>query len=697
MRVILFLLLLQTVVGFLDIIPVFQNKRAKSVELHGGNILVREELGETFSNFGVAKVYENQGGGVIVNIGNIYAQDTRQMILTTDVVVHLNTNGYINIFKKRDVRVSMDWQPFTSDDYGSILLKSECVLCGPTLADCKVLAETFCTDTEDDCYITAYDDGTFAITDTEDDYYFDDGTEGSPNGYTIEWANVTTISETSYYDPTPNPGMDAMFHKVGTTNHDIKSTARMSVVDSYSDTNGNDQPFRLIVADPVADGSYSPTIALYQPNMTETGDADAKGYIQQWSGAAWGIKGKEDWLVVCTDNEVGGVKHPALRIHKWNGTAYEQETIADVDNFVTKFNTGTDQLCKGGVEHNMDVYIEKDDNNNDILHIFLQDMGINFNKGGVHYIIYNSVDQAYTFVQTISGVESNEQLGKQVHASENYGSPYLLLSAPTHSGRNDGGWRLYQMNPQKLFEEIDSHINQALITTSHEIGVDIDLDGDVMAVSGNVDDLFSTGFNFGSKVYTILEDTSGQSQCQSNQFFSGESCMPCMVLKTKYQNYDCCKMQQTSASKLDCEMNNVPCKLCTHLWTEWHHTCNSCNQTNGDTCESNQDCQSKDCRGGSCCSPFLNDANCAECSANGFCASCATNYNYNYTTNKCQEITTTPDGDSCAANSDCTSGYCLTNCCTNEQNYNGCASCDTSGNCAACETNKTWTAGIGCQ
>lgn len=668
------------------------------VELHESNILVREEIGQSWSSFGVAKIYENQGHGSVQNVGNIYAQDTRQMILTTDVVVHVS-NHNINFYKKRNTRLSFAWQPFTSDDYGSVLSQADCVICGPTLDDCKVLAETFCgDDTDGDCYISAYDDGTFAITDEEDDYYFDDGTEGSPTGYTIEWVNITTITEPSYYRPQPSIQVMAYtMRTVGTTGHGLTSTTRVSVVDTYYDTNGVEQKFRLIVADPVAiDSTYSPTIALYKPDLTVTdASTDARGFIQQWSGAAWGVKGKEDWLVVCTDHENGGVKQPALRLHKWNGTAYEQEAVANIDNFIDKFSKGTNQLCKGGVEHNMDLLLTYDDANNVILNIFLQDLEMGSRRGGVHYIQYSTLTQSYTYKQTLSGEKASEFLGKQVHVSDDY----LLLSAPTQAGQNNGGWRLYGRDSDGLYAEVDSHINEAQFggSTHHEIGVDIDLSSGTLAISGNVDSVLSTALNYGTKVYDVLEQAPSQGGCATNQFYNGQECRPCEVLKSSYQSYSCCATTYIATTKLNCEMNNVPCRLCQHLWTEWHESCNSCNTTLGGYCDSNPDCQSDDCRGGMCCSPFLNDPNCAACGANGFCANCIANHAYNVTSGKCDEIVTTAAGGTCAANNDCTSGYCLTNCCSSATNYNGCATCDTSGNCGACQANKTWTAGIGCQ
>lgn len=691
MRFLILCLLLQPILGFLDIIPIQQSKTSSSVELHENVILMKEEMGKCFagSDCNFMQVYNNYGG-FVQNIGTIFHQNTKQIILTTDVVVTVGRK--IDFYKKRSTKYTYDWE-LDPDHAGETLDAGEGVTCF-SFEQCKILCETLVDDPDDDCFISVYNDGTFQATD-DDDYYF----STSSNGVTWHRENKTSVAGSSFYNP--NPNLFPPWDKVGSSTTTITTTTRISVVDAYTDDNGASQKFRLLVSEPNA---ASPKLVVNVPDLSITNGnsiAAFKGRKQELSLAGWGMKGIKDWLVVCTDKaDANSVKRSAIQIHKWNGTNYIHQTVADINDFRAKFSTGSDQICKGGVEHNMDILIEKDSNNKDILHILLQDMEISNKKGGVHYIIYNSVDQSYTYKQTIIGQIANEQLGKQVHTSDLYGDlseAYLLLSAPTHSGRNDGGWRLYQLNQQKLFEEVDSHIN-AYSSVPHEIGIDIDLSGTHLAISGNVDDLISTNMNYGTKVYSILQDRSGQQQCQNGQFFSGESCMPCMVLKTQYQNYKCCRMTRTSASRYDCEMNDVPCRLCSHLWKEWHHgTCNSCNATLGEFCEANQDCQSNDCRGGACCSPFLNDPNCAACGTNGFCQTCASNYAYNYTTNKCALVTTTAAGGACSTNSSCTSGYCLTNCCSNAQNYNGCSVCDSSGNCQTCQAGKTWTAGIGCQ
>lgn len=117
-------------------------------------------------------------------------------------------------------------------------------------------------------------------------------------------------------------------------------------------------------------------------------------------------------------------------------------------------------------------------------------------------------------------------------------------------------------------------------------------------------------------------------------------------------------------------------------------------QTAGSSCSSDSVCGSNDCRT-KCCVSTLNDANCAVCSASGFCESCATGYSW-VSGQGCVANQGASAGTACAANGDCLDQDCRTRCCVSTLNDANCGVCSTTGFCESCASGYTWVAGQGC-
>ena len=78
-------------------------------------------------------------------------------------------------------------------------------------------------------------------------------------------------------------------------------------------------------------------------------------------------------------------------------------------------------------------------------------------------------------------------------------------------------------------------------------------------------------------------------------------------------------------------------------------------KSDGRSCSSSSQCNSRVCRGGNCCGSKGRSTGCTDCDSDGDCSTCSsgyTNSNYQCVASK------KSSGSTCSYNSDCSSGYC---------------------------------------
>ena len=115
-------------------------------------------------------------------------------------------------------------------------------------------------------------------------------------------------------------------------------------------------------------------------------------------------------------------------------------------------------------------------------------------------------------------------------------------------------------------------------------------------------------------------------------------------------------------------------------------------KSDGRSCSSSSQCNSRVCRGGNCCGSKGRSTGCTDCDSYGHCSTCSSGYIKS--SDKCLKS----DGGSCSSSSQCmpqywvyaSSGVCRGgNCCGPKGRSTGCTDCDSDGDCSTCSSGYT--------
>eukprot|EP00055_Hartaetosiga_balthica_P014532 m.79944 g.79944 ORF g.79944 m.79944 type:complete len:470 (-) comp8616_c8_seq2:753-2162(-) len=106
-------------------------------------------------------------------------------------------------------------------------------------------------------------------------------------------------------------------------------------------------------------------------------------------------------------------------------------------------------------------------------------------------------------------------------------------------------------------------------------------------------------------------------------------------------------------------------------------------QVAGATCNVDAHCASGKCREGNCCNATLYTSSCRACSSMGACTRCSGGFELK--NGMCSELSV--DGVACTTNDECSSKDCRGGrCCGAKGQSTGCLECDQDGECNACDT-----------